>query len=421
MEKLVITGPTPLKGEVSIHGAKNSAIAILPATLLCNGICTLYNVPNIIDVRLSCQILEELGSKITWLDSNSLIIDNRNINSTHPPLDLTSKFRASYYLLGAMLSRSKEIEVGLPGGCNLGARPIDQHLKGFEALGATANLSQGKIYVTANKLTGTNIYMDVVSVGATINVLLASVFAEGTTTIDNVAKEPHVVDVANFLNSLGADIRGAGTDLIKVNGVKNLKNNVTYSIVPDQIEAGTFMLAAIATKGDILIRNCIPEHLDSLTSKILEIGGNVETYEDTIRVWYTKKPSKTVIKTLPYPGFPTDLQPQMGIVLATANGTSIINESIWDSRFQYTAELNKMGANISVQGKSAIFEGVDKLYGAPVFATDLRAGAALVIAGIAANGTTEVFNLRHIDRGYEKIEDMFTNLGAKIKRVYEEG
>ena len=421
MEKLVITGPTPLKGEVSIHGAKNSAIAILPATLLCNGICTLYNVPNIVDVRLSCQILEELGSKITWLDSNSLIIDNRNINSTHPPLDLTSKFRASYYLLGAMLSRSKEIEVGLPGGCNLGARPIDQHLKGFEALGATANLSQGKIYVTANKLTGTNIYMDVVSVGATINVLLASVFAEGTTTIDNVAKEPHVVDVANFLNSLGADIRGAGTDLIKVNGVKNLKNNVTYSIVPDQIEAGTFMLAAIATKGDILIRNCIPEHLDSLTSKILEVGGNVETYEDTIRVWYTKKPSKTVIKTLPYPGFPTDLQPQMGIVLATANGTSIINESIWDSRFQYTAELNKMGANISVQGKSAIFEGVDKLYGAPVFATDLRAGAALVIAGIAANGTTEVFNLRHIDRGYEKIEDMFTNLGAKIKRVYEEG
>ena len=421
MEKLVITGPTPLKGEVSIHGAKNSAIAILPATLLCNGICTLYNVPNIIDVRLSCQILEELGSKITWLDSNSLIIDNRNINSTHPPLDLTSKFRASYYLLGAMLSRSKEIEVGLPGGCNLGARPIDQHLKGFEALGATANLSQGKIYVTANKLTGTNIYMDVVSVGATINVLLASVFAEGTTTIDNVAKEPHVVDVANFLNSLGADIRGAGTDLIKVNGVKNLKNNVTYSIVPDQIEAGTFMLAAIATKGDILIRNCIPEHLDSLTSKILEVGGNVETYEDTIRVWYTKKPSKTVIKTLPYPGFPTDLQPQMGIVLATANGTSIINESIWDSSFQYTAELNKMGANISVQGKSAIFEGVDKLYGAPVFATDLRAGAALVIAGIAANGTTEVFNLRHIDRGYEKIEDMFTNLGAKIKRVYEEG
>lgn len=421
MEKLVITGPTPLKGEVSIHGAKNSAIAILPATLLCNGICTLYNVPNIIDVRLSCQILEELGSKITWLDSNSLIIDNRNINSTHPPLDLTSKFRASYYLIGAMLSRSKEIEVGLPGGCNLGARPIDQHLKGFEALGATANLSQGKIYVTANKLTGTNIYMDVVSVGATINVLLASVFAEGTTTIDNVAKEPHVVDVANFLNSLGADIRGAGTDLIKVNGVKKLKNNVTYSIVPDQIEAGTFMLAAIATKGDILIRNCIPEHLDSLTSKILEVGGNVETYEDTIRVWYTKKPSKTVIKTLPYPGFPTDLQPQMGVVLATANGTSIINESIWDSRFQYTAELNKMGANISVQGKSAIFEGVDKLYGAPVFATDLRAGAALVIAGIAANGTTEVFNLRHIDRGYEKIEDMFTNLGAKIKRVYEEG
>jgi len=420
MEKLVITGGTPLKGEVSIIGAKNSAIAILPATLLCKGVCTLHNVPNIIDVNLSCQILEELGSKISWTGPHSLTIDNRNITKTHAPLDLTSRFRASYYLIGAMLGRCKEIEVGLPGGCNLGARPIDQHIKGFEALGAVANLTQGKISVKADKLTATSIYMDVVSVGATINVLLASVLAEGTTTIDNAAKEPHIVDVANFLNTLGADIRGAGTDVIKVNGVKKLKDNITYSIVPDQIEAGTFMLAALATKGDIVIKNCIPEHLDCLTSKILEIGGNVEYKDDTIHVWYTKRPTKTVIKTLPYPGFPTDLQPQMGVVLSTAIGTSIINESIWTSRFQYTAELNKMGANIIAQGQSAVFEGVDELFGAPVYATDLRAGAALVIAGIAAKGVTEVYNLKHIDRGYENIEDKFSSLGANIKRVYEE-
>lgn len=419
MEKLVIHGGTSLKGEVSIVGAKNSAIAILPATLLCKGICTLHNVPNIIDVKLSCQILEALGSKITWLSSNSIIIDNRNITCTHAPLDLTRKFRASYYLIGAMLSRCKEIEVGLPGGCNLGARPIDQHIKGFEALGAVSNLSQGKINVRADKLVGTSIYMDVVSVGATINVLLSSVFAEGTTTIDNAAKEPHIVDVANFLNSLGADIRGAGTDLIKINGVKNLKENITYSIVPDQIEAGTFMLAAIASKGDILIKNCIPEHLDPLTSKILEIGGNVEYLGDSIHVWSNSRPNKTVIKTLPHPGFPTDLQPQMGVILSIANGTSIITESIWDSRFQYTAELNKMGAHITAQGKSAFFEGVESLYGAPVYATDLRAGAALVIAGIVAKGTTEVFNVKHIDRGYESIENKFSSIGAKIKRVTE--
>ena len=419
MEKLIINGGTPLKGEVNILGAKNSAIALLPATLLCKGICILHNVPNIIDVRLFCQILEKLGSKIKWIGNNSLEIDNRNITNTHAPLDLTSKFRASYYLLGAMLSRAKEIEVGLPGGCNLGARPIDQHIKGFEALGAKSNLSKGKIYLKTDKLVGTNIYMDIVSVGATINVLLSSVFAEGITTIDNAAKEPHIVDVANFLNSLGADIRGAGTDLIKVIGVKSLKDNITYSVVPDQIEAGTFMLAAVASKGDLIIKNCIPEHLDPLTSKIIEIGGHVEANGDTIHVWADERPSKTTIKTLPYPGFPTDLQPQMGVVLSVAEGTSIINESIWDSRFQYTAELNKMGANITAQGQSAIFEGVEKLYGAPVYATDLRAGAALVIAGIIAEGTTEIYNLRHIDRGYENIEDKFRSLGAKIQRIAE--
>ena len=419
MEKLVITGNTKLEGEVSIIGAKNSSIAILPATLLCRGTCTLYNVPNIVDVRLTCEILEKLGSKITWTSNNSLIIDNTNIQSTHAPLDLTRRFRASYYLIGAMLGRSHEIQVGLPGGCNLGPRPIDQHIKGFESLGAVTQLSRGKVTVSADKLTGATIYMDVVSVGATINVLLASVFAEGTTIIDNAAKEPHVVDIPNFLDTLGADIRGAGTDLIKINGVTELKDNITYSIVPDQIETGTFMLAAVASKGDILIKNCIPEHMDCLTSKIVEIGGNVESYKDTIHVWNTKRPKKTVIKTLPYPGFPTDLQPHMGVVLSMAKGTSIINESIWDSRFQYTAELNKMGAHIIAQGKSAIFEGVENLYGAPVYATDLRAGAALVIAGIVANGTTEVFNLKHIDRGYENIEGKFAALGANIKRIVE--
>lgn len=419
MEKLVITGGTPLNGEVDIIGAKNSAIAILPATLLSNGIFTLHNVPNIIDVRLSCQILEAIGSKITWVDNNTLIIDNKDVHSMKVPLDLTSKFRASYYLIGSLLSKYGQIEVGLPGGCNLGVRPIDQHIKGFEALGAEANISQGKISLKAKKLVGTNIYMDIISVGATINIMIGSVLAHGITTIENAAKEPHVVDVANFLNSMGADIRGAGTDIIKINGVKTLKDNCTYSVVPDQIEAGTFMLAAIASRGNILIKNCIPEHLDSLISKISEIGGKVEISDDTIRVSATQRPTGTTIKTLPYPGFPTDLQPQMGVVLSIAEGTSIINESIWDSRFQYTAELNKMGANIAAHDRTAFFEGVKHLSGAPVYATDLRAGAALVIAGIISNGTTEIYNLRHIDRGYENIEEKFNRLGAKIKRIQE--
>lgn len=384
MEKLVINGGTPLKGEVEIIGAKNSAVALLPATLLIKGICTIHNLPNISDIKISCEILEKLGSKIKWNNKNSVTIDNTNISNTVAPMDLTSKFRASYYLIGSMLGRCKQIEVGLPGGCNLGPRPIDQHIKGFEALGAKIDLSQGKVSVKAHKLVGTTIYMDIVSVGATINILLASVLAKGTTVIEHAAKEPHVVDVANFLNSAGAKIIGAGTDTIKIIGVKALKNNITYAVVPDQIEAGTFMLAAIASKGDIIIKHCIPEHLDCLTSKIIEIGGNVEYDNDKIHVWYDKRTSKTSITTLPYPGFPTDLQAQMGVVLALSDGTSIINESIWDSRFQYTAELNKMGAQITVQGKSAIFEGVDSLNGATVFSSDLRAGAALIIAGIAA-------------------------------------
>lgn len=417
MEKLIINGATPLRGEVEIIGAKNSAVALLPATLLIKGICTINNLPNISDIKITCQILEHLGSKITWNNKNSVTIDNTNITSTLAPIDLTSQFRASYYLLGSMLSRTRKIEVGLPGGCNLGPRPIDQHIRGFEALGATIDLSQGKVLAKAKKLVGTTIYMDIVSVGATINVMLASVFAKGTTIIENAAKEPHIVDVANFLNSAGANIIGAGTDTIKINGVKSLNSNITYSVVPDQIEAGTFMLAAIATKGDIVLKHCIPEHLDCLTSKILEIGGNVEYHNDSIHVWYDKKTTKTSITTLPYPGFPTDLQAQMGVVLSLSEGTSIINESIWDSRFQYTAELNKMGAQITVQGQSAVFEGVESLNGATVFSSDLRAGAALIIAGIAAHGTTEIYNLHYIDRGYENIEEKFTKLGANIQRI----
>lgn len=419
MEKLVITGKTPLKGEVIISGAKNAAVAIIPATLLVNGVCTIENLPNISDVKLYCDILKDLGSKIEWKSNNEVVIDNRNITSSTASLEVTRKFRASYYLIGALLGRCKEAKVGIPGGCNLGARPIDQHIKGFEALGAEVEVAQGNITAKATELNGTTIYMDVVSVGATINIMLASVLANGTTIIDNAAKEPHIVDVANFLNTMGADIRGAGTDIIKIKGVSELNGNATYSVVPDQIEAGTFMLAAVASRGDIIIKNCITKHLECITAKIIEIGGNVDANGDHLRVWCDKRTSKATIKTLPYPGFPTDLQPQMGVVLSLSKGTSIINESIWESRFQYTDELRKMGANITAQSKTAIFEGVEELYGAPVSATDLRAGAALIIAGIAANGTTEIYNLNHIDRGYENIEEKFRKLGAKIERVKE--
>ena len=419
MEKLVITGKTPLKGEVVISGAKNAAVAIIPATLLINGICTIENLPDISDVKLYCEILESLGAVITWNNQHEITVDSRNINSNNVSLETTRKFRASYYLLGALLGRCKSAKVGIPGGCNLGARPIDQHIKSFEALGAVVDVSNGNITAKAKKLKGTSIYMDVVSVGATINAMLCAVLAEGTTVIDNAAKEPHIVDVANFLNTMGADIRGAGTDIIKVNGVKELKGNASYSVVPDQIEAGTFMIAAVASKGDVIIKNCITKHLESIIAKVVEVGGNVDANGDHLRVWYSKRTHKATIKTLPYPGFPTDLQPQMGVLLSISDGTSIINESIWESRFQYTQELNKMGAKITAQGKSAVFEGVNELTAAPVYATDLRAGAALIIAGIVAKGKTEVYNLSHIDRGYENIEEKFRKLGAKIERVEE--
>lgn len=417
MDKFIIEGNTVLKGEVEISGAKNAAVAIIPATLLVDGITTLENVPNISDVKILCEIMKKLGAKISWISEHSLKIDTTHITSTNAPLDMTSKFRASYYLIGALLGRAKRAQVGLPGGCNLGARPIDQHIKGFEALGAEVDVSQGKITATAKKLEGAPIYFDVVSVGATINLILASVLADGTTVLDNVAKEPHIVDVANFLNSVGADIRGAGTDNIKINGVTSLKGNHIYSVVPDQIETGTFMCAAMASHGDILIKNCIPEHMDSLTAKIIEMGGEVEIKDDTIRVKYNNVINPVNIKTAPYPGFPTDLQPQLGVVLSIANGTSIINEGIWESRFQYTAELNKMGAKITAQGTTAIFEGVEKLVAAPIYASDLRAGAALLIAGIIADGETQLYNIHYIDRGYEHIEEKLKKLGAKISRI----
>ncbi len=419
MEKLVITGGTPLKGEVTISGAKNAAVAILPATLLINGICTINNLPNISDVKIYCEILETLGAKITWNGHNEITIDTRDIKTTEAPLDLTSKFRASYYIIGALLGRKGSVTVGMPGGCKLGARPIDQHIKGFEALGAEVETTQGKINAKAKKLVGNSIYMDITSVGATINIMLAAVLAEGTTIIDNAAKEPHIVDVANFLNTMGADIRGAGTDTIKIIGKKELKGNANYSVVPDQIEAGTFMVAAVASKGDVILRNCITKHLECITAKILEVGGQIEDYGDSIRVYCTKRPTKANIKTLPYPGFPTDMQSQMGVLLSIADGTSVINESIWESRFQYTDELIKMGANIIANGKTAVFEGVEELIGSPVYAPDLRAAAALVVAGIIAKGKTEIYNLEYLDRGYENLEEKFRNLGAKIERVTE--
>ena len=419
MEKLVITGGTPLKGEVTISGAKNAAVAILPATLLVDGICKINNLPNISDVKIYCEILEALGAKITWNGKNEITIDTRNITTTEAPLDLTSKFRASYYIIGALLGRKGSVAVGMPGGCKLGARPIDQHIKGFEALGAEVETTQGKIVAKANKLVGNSIYMDITSVGATINIMLAAVLAKGTTIIDNAAKEPHIVDVANFLNTMGADIRGAGTDTIKIIGKKKLKGNANYSVVPDQIEAGTFMVAAVASKGDIILKNCITKHLECITAKILEVGGQIEDYGDSIRVFCTKRPTKANIKTLPYPGFPTDMQSQMGVLLSIADGTSVISESIWESRFQYTDELKKMGANIIANGKTAIFEGVEELIGSPVYAPDLRAAAALVVAGIIAKGKTEIYNLEYLDRGYENLEEKFRNLGAKIERVTE--
>ena len=415
MNKIVVNGPCKLEGEVTISGAKNAAVAIIPATLLVAGKCHLENVPNISDIRAFIKILESLGSKIEYISEHELIIDNTDIHTTTAPYDLTSKFRASYYLLGALLSRFGTAQISLPGGCNIGARPIDQHIKAFECLGADVEVKRGNVYANAKKMMAGSIFFDVVTVGGTINAILAATLADGVTTIENCAKEPHIVDVANFLNSVGAKIKGAGTDVIKVTGVKSLKQTASYAIIPDQIEAGTFMVAAAATKGDVLIKNCIPKHMEPITAKLVESGAEVTEYEDSIRVTMNKAPKAINIKTLPYPGFPTDMQPQFGTYLTLASGSSLIVESIWESRFQYTAELVKMGANISYHDRTAMFTGVKELYGSPVKAMDLRAGAAMIIAGVMAHGKTEIYDIHHIDRGYENIVDKFKALGANIE------
>ena len=422
MAKFVVNGPTRLVGTVNISGAKNAAVAILPATLLVKGKCHLEKVPDISDIRAYCKILESLGSKIEYISQNELIIDNSNIKSAIASYDLTSKFRASYYLLGACLGRFNEVQIGLPGGCNLGARPIDQHIKAFEKLGANIEVKGGTVFATKkDKLQGTSIFLDVVSVGATINAMLAATLANGTTIIENVAKEPHIVDVASFLNSMGANIKGAGTDVIKVIGVEKLEQKSSYSVIPDQIEAGTFMVAAAATRGDVIVNNCIPKHLEPITAKLKEAGVTVIEDTSSIHVIMDEKPESFSIKTMPHPGFPTDMQPQMCILLALANGTGTIIENIWESRFQYTDELIKMGADISAHGNTAIVKGVEKLYGAPVVAHDLRAGAAMIIAGLVAEGKTEITQIHHILRGYENIVDKFLGLGANIEYINDEG
>ena len=419
MEKLIIEGGTPLRGTVSVNGAKNAAVAILPATVLINGKCRIENLPNISDIKLCCDILKSLGAKVDYISNNEIEIDCSGVSKTEVPFEITRKFRASYYFIGSLLGRFRHANVGSPGGCNLGSRPIDQHIKGFELLGAKVEYEGGTISADAENLTGNNVYFDIVSVGATINVMLAAVLAEGTTIIENAAKEPHVVDIANFLNTMGANIRGAGTDIIKITGVSELKGGSTYSIVPDQIEAGTYMIAAAASRGNVTITNCITKHLDSISAKLEEMGVSVVENDDgdSITVSCDKRTSKASIKTMPYPGFPTDMQPQAGVLFSISEGTSYITEGVFDSRFQYTDELNKLGANIKVNGKTAVFEGVPSLTGCPVTACDLRAGAALIIAGIVAQGTTEIYGIEYVDRGYEHIEEKFNKLGAKITRV----
>lgn len=418
MEKIVIKGGNRLCGEVSISGAKNAAVAILPACLLINGNCRIENLPNIKDVNLYLQILENLGATVKQIDKNTIDIDCTNVNSVNPDPSLTDKMRGSSYLLGALLGRSKKCVTKSPGGCDFGTRPIDQHIKGFEALGATVTLEYGMITAEAEELVGANVYFDKVSVGATVNIILGAVLAKGNTTIENAAKEPHIVDLANFLNAMGAKIRGAGTDTIKIRGVSSLHGGM-YSIIPDQIEAGTFMIAAAATRGDVTITNIIPRHLEPISAKLIEAGAKIEEFDDKLRVYVPEGTNFKKINfiALPYPGYPTDMQPQLVTFLSTVTGTSTAREGVWDDRFRYVSELNRMGANIKVEGKLAIIDGVNKLMGTSVRATDLRAGAAMIIAGLMADGVTEINDIYHIDRGYENFEEKFINLGGDIKRV----
>ena len=416
MEKYVIHGGTRLNGEVMVSGAKNAAVAILPATILCEGPCIIENIPNISDVASIIDILSEMGAKITVLNKNTLEIDASGIRQAEVPYNMARRMRASSYFMGALLGRFHHSKVPLPGGCDFGVRPIDQHLKSFSALGAEYTVESGVVILKADGLNGAHIYFDIVTVGATINAMLAAVLADGMTVIENAAKEPHIVDLANFLNAMGADIMGAGTDVIKIRGVSRL-HSATHSIIPDQIEAGTYMVAAAATRGNVLVRGVIPKHLESITSKLLSIGVTVTEYDEAIRVVGDKPYKKTNVKTMPHPGFPTDMQPQIAVLLCLAEGTSLLTEGVWDNRFRYVDELRRLGAQISVDGRVAIIEGIDHFSGAPVKATDLRAGAAMIIAGLAAVGTTEIEDIRHIERGYENIEGKFRALGADIKKI----
>lgn len=416
MEKYVILGGARLEGEVEISGAKNSAVALIVAALMVDDVCVIENVPRVSDTYVLMDIINQLGGKAEFIDKGVLRVDGRNVCCCDAPYEMVSKIRASSYLMGALLGRFGEARVAMPGGCDFGVRPIDLHLKGFVALGAEYSVEAGGIVdIRSEHLAGASIYMDQVSVGATINVMLAAAMADGQTVIENAAKEPHIVDVANFLNSMGANIKGAGTDVIKIKGVEKLHGG-TYTVIPDQIEAGTFMIAAAATGGDVVIKNIIPKHLDSISAKLLEMGVEIEEYDDSIRVYSNGELKKANVKTMPHPGFPTDLQPQMLTLLTCAEGTSIVTENVWDNRFKYVEELRRMGANVSVDGRIAVVEGGSTLTGSPVSSTDLRAGAALVIAGLMAEGVTEIYNIKYIDRGYEDFETKLRALGAQITR-----
>ena len=415
MTKYLIEGGHPLHGTIEISGAKNAAVAIIPAALLVDGVCRIENVPQISDVTLILQILRELGADVRTINRTTVEIDCSHIRNRQVPYELARKMRASYYLIGSLLGRFGQAEVAMPGGCNFGVRPIDQHVKGFTALGAKVMVEGGFINASTEtgRLKGANIYLDVVSVGATMNIMMAAVRAEGNTVIENAAKEPHIVDLANFLNSMGADIMGAGTDVIKVRGVQRLRGG-SYSIIPDQIEAGTYMAAVAAAGGELLVKNVIPKHLDCITAKLVEMGVEIQEDGDALIVRRSGKLTSTNVKTMPYPGFPTDMQPQIAAVLCLAEGTSILNEGVWDNRYRYADEFRRMGANIQVNGKVAVIEGVHALTGAPVCACDLRAGAAMIVAGLAANGITEIDQVYHIERGYEGIVEKLAKLGADI-------
>ncbi len=417
MEKIVINGRKVLKGEVYTSGAKNAAVAVVPAALLIEGKCRIENLPDIKDIRVLEETLKQLGADVHYEDRNTILIDSSKVNSYQASYEMIKSMRASYYLLGALLGRFGKAEVALPGGCDFGYRPMDQHIKGFEAMGASVVIEHGMVKLTAEKLVGSQIYLDVVSVGATINLMLAAVKAEGTTLIENAAKEPHIVDVANFLNASGANIKGAGTDVIKIKGVSSLQGGAVHSIIPDMVEAGTFMIAAAVTEGDVTVRNVIPKHMESLSAKLIEMNIKIIEGEDWIRVIGGNEVHKANIKTLPYPGFATDMHPPATVLLCLAKGSSTITEGIWPQRFQYVDELKRMGAKIRVDGSLAVIDGPCKLSGAQVNAIDLRAGAAVVIAGLAADGVTEVSNIKYIDRGYEDFVGKLQRLGADIHRV----